>query len=379
MNESLKQIAILPQNLNGKRSKSQVQDIYSKPLLAEFGEQTFLFPRSMRDISDAKRASATMLVIGNIPSYVVGNEALVDGFVHLVVDKYIFQNIGIIAPQARRLKILLISSIYGRCRPSDVLVNNREMKDDFEEAFLGMGLDVRVHVVPHPVTAHNLDLYTSTIAMRKQNDDGSPPLHLLSDSGYSLEACGAKQVFGKPLSTFIKSLPYNKFQDKIAQGMSQGAFIGLFNFRRDGVLFKWSARKFFSKDYWHPFYRVIKKQRRISILLIALHDAIYCFKNNNSQTLNARWKPSTKLSTAVALALPLVSEVEASLVDFSDSLKYPVFFYDSISDFERVYSRLSEQHFSVRAHVEMHRAEAIQFINSAYAGVFREVFFSAAQ
>lgn len=370
-------ILLLPQNLSGKRSKSQVQDIYSKPLIDAFGEEMFLFPRSLRDIADAKRLPSKMLVIGNIPSYIIGREALVDGFVHLVVDKYIFQNIAIAAPKSKLLKNLLIKSIYGRCKPSNVVVNNQEMKADFEEAFCEMGLEVNVHVAPHPVTAHNLSIYESAIALRKKINTENSSMYLLSDSGYLYELRGVQHVFERPLKDFVKFLPYNISKDLIVRAMSRGDFVGLFNFRKNGVFFTGSWRKFFSKDYWHPFFLTIKKQKRLSILRLALHDIVEFFIGNNYQTLNARWKPSTKLSTAIALALPLVSEAEASLVEFSGILEYPVYFYDSILSFEKSYTTIVENRLLLNADIEINREASIALINDTYISVFQDFFLDA--
>jgi len=231
--------------------------------------------------------------------------------IHLIIDKYLVQSKLVDVLASHRNIDRILDALYAKVIPDLIIVNNSLMKMDFEHYFHRKNLDVFVESCPHPLSAYNEKTYLESKRLKTSINKRTGCF--LIESAAKLNGKLLHRIFGEAIAQRILFIPYFR-QKEIAEALSSdGLVLSLLNLRISSIGFKFIFTKKgvkYLRDYflwvWPNFLKVPSKS------------------NNERpfQTINSRWKPSTKLGTAIALNLPLTSPAEYSLVEFAKEINF---------------------------------------------------------
>lgn len=284
--------------------------IYVEPWLEVLSSKFNIYFHDECDFSE-RPPGEKVLVIGHLPyNWSAEMKRQLDGFMHIVVDKYLFQA----SPFPVRFRTScdakrLISRLYDGFSPGKVLVNSRVMKEDFDSSFCTLGIPASVEVLYHPVTL--LSKEKGELITHFRNTSISPQILYDSFSPVSRQI-KTLSLISRDLS--LLCLDYNQ----PIESLKSKNIIALLNIRAN---FPFSRRFFNSRktDGYSVFFKALCFD--ITSRLVAFfrgNRGRYALSSRYYDSLNARWKPSTKASAAMAMNIAYVGIDEAANSEFAN-------------------------------------------------------------
>ena len=355
-------------------SGKHVASIYLKPLIEKYGSEAIGLidaPQLMNSLDFSSIAKP--LVIGSIPQYIRKKKDICGNYVHIIVDKYILNAYEPEGPWKRIGIASLLRFIYAGIWPAVVFVNNMKMKSDFEVGFVlnGVNVDVRVlyHPVPAPVSYEPIKKYGNmSNCMRPAI---RPGVALLQEGAFTIKYERMDSSLASFIKTNVVDVPWYEGVDQILEKSGFRKIMGIVNYRmfssslheRDGV------RKNILRRSSQGRRSIFRK-----ILVIKVFDVLFGIKARMYgvqhrklmiNEINSLWKPSTKVSSAIAQGLPLITEYEVSLSELSSLLDFPIFIFNGPNEFIDACNKLLGTDEIVR-NVEANRSEWIKKLSLLY-------------
>lgn len=281
-----------------------------------------------------------LIVIGLVPDW-FRNYKNRYPLIHFIADKY-YSKFFYNRPVDKFNKFIgrgMLKEIYNESfSPEIIFVHNRQMKHDFEE--LIDFYSPNIIEIPYFTDQFNSNLKKILNLEIKENIKP----YILYNSTNLLSTLLLKKSITKEQdyndkSKYIINKPYNEKQ-KIS---SQPCIVAILNYR------------FNTKDYVINLHRKLLK-----IIIFYLINNIYLFyfsisnidtKKDNiffalleivksflvkDRGIDYRWKPATKLQLSAGLSVPLISQLEKSIID-QNLNNYPVFYYKNHNELEYIY------------------------------------------
>lgn len=322
MNIKNKSISIiLPPGLDKKVRENRVEDIYTKPWIHDVSKKREIQINSNPSKFNSLENS-TIILIGKLPYFWPEEyKALISGFTHIIIDKYFYQSsrFSLYIYQKKDVSFIL-RRIYKNFKPGRVIVNSSFMKKDFESGFKKLGWDVEVRLCLHPITDLSLEKANYVKPNKKDREN-----YILYDADFKISRYFKKRSDLKSLEKYILEHSF-LMPNKFLKNFSINALLG--TRRQEVIPFHMEKYKkidleaiyrnlLFAIPYYLNFFN--KEERLVQI-------------NKKILEINSRWKPSSKVSAAMALKIPYLGPFEYSNFELSQKYNYPAFFYDKVSD-----------------------------------------------
>lgn len=330
---------------------TQLEQLYLAPYMKGANIVAFRKARSLIELRNMLlEGFEQFILVGHVPEWLLEHNEPRAKISHFIVDKYLVQSSTYELKATNSHIVNLIKRLYGNFRPHSVVVNNQLMRSDFQYAFRKLGIAASVYVAPHPISERNLNIFEQAAKQRQAEPSPAQTTggKLLSDSGFPVDQQAFKVAGLEIMGQHILSLPYDKSFSEIVSSLASGKVIALFNYRPFSPQLK-------RADTWQAFKLRTQnedlKQRfkwGVKFKLAALFSSLAKdFRENPLQgqdaaaymNFNSRWKPCTKLSTALALGIPLVTERECSILEFADVLGFPVFELTHYAEFPNLWAK----------------------------------------
>jgi len=337
---------------------NQSEELASHMSLIEGSPKVFVSPDPEDIYKLLENTLNSLIIVGDIPKNLnSGLRKLFSGFTHVILDKYIFQNHPLgISITDRNIKNL-IKNLYKDLMPGRVIVNNQLMKQDFETAFSALGLSVDVEVAPIPMSMHILKRF----AQLGENEGDIN--EMLYDSGFpSRLKNGIRKI--------VFECPYEcDFEKEL-----KGHIIALLNYRSlgAGYLLSENRIKDFISDLSSGNFSALRFATKSMLKGFSLGRPVLSISDNNrySYSINARWKPNSKLTAAIGMGLPLITLPEQSIHEFADIYDYPIFEYTSVKELHDCYEEVVESDEVLKERIIGVRKRAMDMTSNNFLNAF---------
>lgn len=367
----MKDLVLLTNCKRGSDTKkiTEIEKIYLKAILGKIElKEIKIADNASSYLNYKKHRRFKFLIIGKIPIWLDKKNEQIERLIHIVVDKYLCQS-SYLGIKFDRNKInTLIEILYSNITPNVIIVNNKEMVVDFNKAMKLLNINCKILCMPHPVTNENLDNYNKSLINKWNNINNK---YLLSDSGFVVKPkCNI-------LNKIIKSYPYNLFKTEIILGLQSTSFVGLYNFRPFSKDLKLKNEKMYLiKNLYMVIFELYSWRIKLelkSIFNYFYYRKKYCDNLTMSlEQLNAKWKPSTKLSTSVSYRLPLLTKYEESIFYYSKKFNILVYFYENNSEISSYYKLFVTNNDEIQQRMIKYHDKWLNSINDDCYQVFSE-------
>lgn len=311
-----KELFILaPAGKKKKPKKDSYFFVYANPIVEYLSSLQLPGPTFSFNCDYIPESGSSIIAIGALPyAWSMSDKRAIDGFTHVIVDKYIYQKLD--RPyylKSTRQVAQILKKIYADFRPAKVIVNNKVMMKDFQDAFQWLGLDVVVKSAYHPISSFTLR--RAKAYRESHHNTSTSKSYVIHDSGVPLNL-----LFNRTNSYLdcILDIPYFNWDDSLISSIDILAFLCL--------------RKSHPFSLGDSVYRSIAQKivEKISTPLGGLRFEDRYYKSSYSD-INMRWKPSTKASVCLAFNVPYLGFEEASNHAVLEEHDHPRIYFDSIN------------------------------------------------
>lgn len=302
--------------------ENYAEDIYTQPWIQDLSSSYNIY-FSDHPFYERLLPISKVIVIGQLPyKWSKQKRRQIDGFIHIIVDKYLYQSSEIpFFIRSLEDSKRLIRCLYKDFNPGSVIVNNSIMMNDFSRSFKSLNKNIKVYYVFHPITALSL-------SKKRKTNIRNPHKYVLYDSTLDIKPFIDKNINNPTLSKSILCIPYNSLH----QPSQDVNIVALLNLRPP------SLRSF-------KFSNILKLRnlRLVYFFLISTLQAPFInllFRNRlldkpSLVDLNARWKPSAKVSAAVGMGLTYFGPAEQSSIEMINHYKINSLLIDRPTDLSK--------------------------------------------
>lgn len=371
MTATMKKIFFVAPHPDYEIGGPHVASIYLEPLVDKYGSDAFYLARNEEDIRNANLDELSPpLVIGALPDYLKKSDILNGQYIHIVVDKYIFNALEFAGDPKLVHASAILDLIYGKSWPRVIYTNNSAMKKHFENAVGELNKKIDVGVIQHPIS----HMARSAYEVLDKCCAGEGENKLLLDSGGGLHFDRMSDDLAAMCKESVLHVPWHLSPTEKEKRIGSINIVGLINYRptNSSLTSREKPKKSRMKLRTREIRTALKQAYNLYYVLIVswFRARKNAFKSRESlkidlREINAEWKPSTKVSSAIAQGLPLVTESEASLAELAETVGFPLYLYSDPYSFKEVCSMLANDE-SHKKSVLSQRSKWIDMIQNEY-------------